>query len=177
MPNVMYRNQGGKAFADVTTNGGFGHLQKGHGVSFADLDGDGDQDVIVKMGGAYRGDGYGIALFENPGFGNHWIKVRLVGVRSNRSAIGARIRADITEGGVQRSIYRTVGTGGSFGCNPLRQEIGIGKATKIDVLEISWPTSKTKQTFRDVEADRFVEITEGRDQLRPLELKRIPFHR
>jgi hypothetical protein len=177
MPNVMYRNKGGKGFADVTTNGGFGHLQKGHGVAFADLDGDGDQDVIVKMGGGFPGDAYGIALFENPGFGNHWIEIRLVGVRSNRSAIGARIKVDITEGGAHRSIYRTVGTGGSFGCNPLRQEIGLGKAEKIDALEIFWPASRTRQTFRDLAADRFVEITEGRDEVRPLELKRIPFHR
>jgi hypothetical protein len=177
MPNVMYRNQGGKGFADVTTNGGFGHLQKGHGVAFADLDGDGDQDVIVKMGGGFPGDSYGISLFENPGFGNHWIKIQMVGVRSNRSAIGAKIRVDITEGGKQRSIYRTVGTGGSFGCNPLRQEIGIGKAEKIDAIEVGWPTSKTHQTFRDVAADQFIEITEGAQAFRPLELKRIAFHK
>jgi hypothetical protein len=173
----MYRNQGGKGFADVTTNGGFGHLQKGHGVAFADLDGDGDQDVIVKMGGGFPGDSYGISLFENPGFGNHWIKIQMVGVRSNRSAIGAKIRVDITEGGKQRSIYRTVGTGGSFGCNPLRQEIGIGKAEKIDAIEVGWPTSKTHQTFRDVAADQFIEITEGAQAFRPLELKRIAFHK
>jgi hypothetical protein len=177
MPNVMYRNRGGTGFSDVTTNGGFGHLQKGHGVTFADLDGDGDQDVIVKMGGGYPGDAYGIALFENPGFGNHWVKVKLVGTRSNRSAIGARIRAEIVEGGKRRSIYRTVCTGGSFGCNPLMQEIGLGKAEKIETLEISWPTSRTTQTFHGVAVDQSFEITEGRDELRPAPRKRIAFHR
>jgi len=177
MPNVMYRNKGGTGFADVTTNGGFGHLQKGHGVAFADLDGDEDQDVIVKMGGGYPGDSYGVALFENPGFGNRGIKIKLVGTRTIRSAIGARIRAEFREGGKSRSIYRTVGTGGSFGCNPLCQELGIGKAGKVDVLEVSWPASGTTQTFREIPAGQSIEITEGGDEIRLLPTKKIAFRR
>ncbi len=178
MPNVMYHNQRGKKFADVTAAGGFGHLQKGHGVAFADLDGDGDQDVIVKMGGGFPGDGYGIALFENPGgFGNHCLTVQVVGTRSNRSGIGTRIRADITENGEKRSVYRSVNTGGSFGCNPLRQEIGIGKATTVDVLEVFWPTSGQTQTFQNVAADQRIEITEGRNEFRVLPTRKIPFAR
>ncbi|NIS03213.1 MAG: CRTAC1 family protein, partial [Gemmatimonadetes bacterium] len=71
-------------------------------------------------------DAFANALFRNPGgFGHHWIKLRLLGTRSNRSAIGARIRVDVTEDGTSRSIYRWVGSGGSFGGNPLRQEIGL----------------------------------------------------
>ena len=66
MPNVMYRNRGGTGFTDVTMAGGFGHLQKGHGVAFADLDYDGDQDVYMQLGGGLSGDTYGNALFENP---------------------------------------------------------------------------------------------------------------
>ena len=92
IPNRMFRNDGGRRFQDVTTSGGFGHLQKGHGVSFADLDNDGDQDVHVVMGGAYSGDVARNALFLNPGHGNHWITLKLEGVTSNRAAIGARIR-------------------------------------------------------------------------------------
>jgi hypothetical protein len=133
MPNVMYRNQRGKGFANVTTSGGFGHLQKGHGVVFADLDNDGDQDVFEQMGGAFPGDAFGDVLFQNPGFGHHWLKLKLIGVQSNRSAIGARIRIEITEAGQKRSIYRHVNSGGSFGANPLRQEIGLGKAKTIDL--------------------------------------------
>ncbi|MCY3761624.1 MAG: VCBS repeat-containing protein, partial [Gemmatimonadetes bacterium] len=91
MPNVMYRNLGGTGFVDVTMAGGFGHLQKGHGVAFADLDYDGDQDVYMQLGGAYPGDMYGNALFENPGFDNNWIRVRLRGVQSNRAGMGAGI--------------------------------------------------------------------------------------
>jgi hypothetical protein len=164
MPNKMFRNRGGVGFSDVTTAGGFGHLQKGHGIAFADLDDDGDQDVFEQMGGAYPGDAFGNALYENPGFGNHWIKLRLVGTRSNRSAIGARIRIDVSEGGKRRSIYRHVNSGGSFGANPLRQHIGLGRATTIDALEVFWPTTNTTQAFRNVAADQFLRITEGRDE-------------
>ena len=129
MPNVMYRNRRGTGFADVTSAGGFGHLQKGHGIAFADLDNDGDQDVFEQMGGFLPGDKYFNVAFENPGFGNHWIGVELVGVRSNRSAIGARIRAEVVENGRRRSIYKHVNSGGSFGANPLRQTIGLGEAS------------------------------------------------
>ena len=128
MPNVMYRNRNGRGFSDVTYAGGFGHLQKGHGVVFADLDNDGDQDIFQQMGGAFPGDRFGNALYENPGFGNHWITIALEGVRSNRSAIGARIRAVVVDeqSGRRRSIYRHVNSGGSFGGNPLRQTLGTG---------------------------------------------------
>ena len=73
MPNVMYHNQRGTKFLDVTEKGGFGHLQKGHGIAFADFDNDGDQDVVTQLGGFYRGDKFYDALFENPGFNNRWL--------------------------------------------------------------------------------------------------------
>lgn len=161
MPNVMYRNEGGRRFADVTWAGGFGHLQKGHGVFFADLDHDGDQDVFEQMGGAYPGDRFGNVLYRNPGSGNHWIAIRLVGVRSNRSAIGARIRAGIVDGGRRRAVYRHVNSGGSFGANPLRQTLGLGQASRIEELEVFWPASGLTQTFTDLPVDRFIRITEG----------------
>ena len=126
IPNLMYRNRREKGFADVTTAGGFGHLQKGHGIAFADVDSDGDQDVFLQVGGIFPGDAFGDALFENPGADGNWFKVRLVGVRSNRSAIGARIRCEIGEGCHRRSVYRYVGSGGSFGANPLQQMVGVG---------------------------------------------------
>ena len=141
-------------------------MQKGHGRSFADFDNDGDLDVFAQMGGAFRADKFHNALYENPGFGNHWLSLKLEGTKSNRCAIGARIRADIVEAsigkdGAKRSVYRRVSTGGSFGANPLRQQIGLGKAEKLERLEIYWPTSKTTQVFTDIPMDRFVHIVEG----------------
>ena len=175
MPNVMYRNRRGQGFADVTTAGGFGHLQKGHGVVFADLDHDGDQDVLEQIGGAYPGDAYGNVLFENPGFGNHWIKVKLVGRETNRLAVGARLRIDIEEDGERRSIHGRVSSGGSFGANPLRREIGLGRAETIDLLEIYWPVSDTTQRFRNVAVDQSIQITEGGVSYQRLAHEPIPF--
>ncbi|RKU13604.1 hypothetical protein C6502_04365 [Candidatus Poribacteria bacterium] len=173
MPSLMYRNRQGVDFADVTYAGGFGHLQKGHAVVFADLDNDGDQDIFEQMGGAFPGDGYSNVLYENPGLGNHFLTIKLVGVRSNRSAIGARIHAKIIENGEPRSIYKHVNSGGSFGANPLRQTIGLGKAEKIESLKIFWHTTGLTQTFHDVPLDQFIQITEGETQYTTLELERL----
>ena len=168
MPNLMFRNLGGQRFADVTIHGGFGHLQKGHAVVFADFDNDGDRDVFEQMGGAYPGDKFYDALFENPGFGNHWIRLRLVGTTSNRSAIGARIRVRVAEpDGSEKNIYRWVNSGGSFGANPLRQTIGLGKAQKIAELEVYWPTSGKTQRWGTVAIDAAYAITEGSETLSP----------
>ncbi len=176
MPNVMYRNRGGTGFAEVTTSGGFAHLQKGHGVVFADFDNDGDQDVFEQMGGAFRGDLVRDVLYENPGFDHRWVAVQLVGVRSNRSGIGARIRVDVVEDEQPRSIYKHVNSGGSFGANPLRQTIGLGRATSIARLEVTWPGGRV-QSFDDVPLDRFLQITEGDDRLEPLSLRRLELGR
>ena len=173
MPNVMYRNAGGTGFADVTAAGGFGTLQKGHGVVFADFDHDGDQDVFEQLGGAVPADRAGNAFFENPGFGNRWVTVKLVGVGSNRSAIGARIRVDVIEDGARRSIYKRVNSGGTFGANPLRQTIGLGGASQIERLEVFWPTTGLAQTFVEVPLDRLIEITEGMRQFTILELESL----
>ena len=173
MPNLMYHNQRGKRFADVSIAGGFAHLQKGHGIIFADFDHDGDQDIFEQMGGAYAGDKYGDALYENPGFGHHWITIQLVGVRSNRSAIGARIRLDVEEQGKPRAIFKTVNSGGTFGANPLRQTIGLGRASKIKRLEIFWPTTGETQVFGDVPADRFIRIVESESRYRRLSLPKF----
>ena len=140
VPNRMMLNKNGNAFEEVTGQGGFGHLQKGHGIGFADLDGDGDQDVYAVMGGAFEGDGFMNALFENPGFGNNWIALKLEGVTANKSAIGARIKINTKESnGTSRSIYSVVSTGGSFGANTLTREIGLRKAVSISSVEITWP--------------------------------------
>ncbi len=162
VPNVFYWNRGG-TFVDVTHASGMGHLQKGHGVTFADFDRDGDVDVFEQMGGAFPGDGFGDAIFLNPGFGNHWVEVRLVGTRSNRFGVGAHIMVEVeveTDGG-RRTIHRWVDSGGSFGARSLVQRIGIGKATRVAALEVRWPTSSTRQRLEDLAVDRRWTVTEG----------------
>lgn len=169
VPNKMFKNMGGKKFADVTTSARVGHLQKGHGVSFADLDHDGDQDIYIELGGAYKGDAYQNALFLNPGQNtNNWIKLQLQGTTANRSAIGTKIKVTFRENGVQRSVYRDVNSGGSFGASPLRREIGIGQATVIDEIEIQWHGSKTVQKFTNINPNQFIRITEGDRALKQL---------
>ncbi len=153
--------------------GRFGNLQKGHAVAFADFDNDGDHDVFEQMGGAYPVDRHVDCLYRNPGFGHRWIDVQLVGVKSNRSAIGARIRVDILEAGVVRTIYKHVNSGGSFGANPLRQTIGLGTAEKIERLEVYWPASDLTQSFDDIALDRHYRIVEGEERVSPVELAKF----
>ena len=164
IPNRMFRNAGGRFFQNVTTSGGFGHLQKGHGVSFGDIDNDGDQDIYEDMGGAFTGDVYRNVLFENPGHGNHWITLKLEGVKSNRAAIGARIKVIVNTGQGDRGIYKTVSTGGSFGASPLRQEIGLGDAKSIRSIEIFWPATGVIQRLPQIGMDRFYKVSEGGTQ-------------
>ncbi len=178
IPNRMFRNAEGRLFQDVTTSGGFGNLQKGHGISFADFDNDGDQDVHENMGGAVSSDTYPNLLYLNPGNRNHWIKLQLVGVRANRSAIGARLK--ITASGASppsghRTICRTVNTGASFGGNPLRQEIGLGQCTNIISVEIRWPGSGTVQSLSGLAVDAGYRVTEGRAEVERMTLRSFSF--
>ena len=98
VPSVLLRNRAGRAFVDVTSSSGTGELHKGHGVAFADLDDDGDEEMLFEVGGATLGDRHAMRLFENPGHGNAWIDLALAGTRSNRSAIGARITITLRQG-------------------------------------------------------------------------------
>ncbi|HYS04339.1 MAG TPA: CRTAC1 family protein [Candidatus Dormibacteraeota bacterium] len=175
IPNRMFRNAEGRFFQEVTTSGGFGHLQKGHGVSFADFDDDGDQDIYEVMGGVYEADHFRNVLYENPGHGNHFVKLKLVGVKTNRAAIGCRIRIVVDTPGGPREIHRSVTSGGSFGGNPLRQEIGLGDARSIAEIRVTWPTSGIVQTFKDVTPDRAFTITEGDQNLAEIPLKTFRF--
>ncbi len=177
IPNRMFRNDHGKRFQDVTTSGDFGHLQKGHGIAFADLDNDGDQDVFAEMGGAYSGDTAQSVLYQNPGHGNHWITLKLEGTKSNRSAIGARIKIVVETEDGPRSVSKTVCSGGSFGASPLRQEIGLGKATAIKTVEVFWPATGQTQRVEGLALDRFYRIREGEQEAAPVKLKTWQFTR
>jgi hypothetical protein len=160
IPNRMFRNAEGRFFQDVTTATGTGHIQKGHAVAFADLNDDGCQDIYCSMGGAYAGDFARNALFLNPGSTNHWLKLKLVGTKANRPGVGARIKVTLKTPAGVREIHRVVGSGGCFGSNPFRQEIGLGNATAVVAVDIRWPGSDTRQTFRDLKLNHSYEIRE-----------------
>ncbi len=176
IPNRMFRNDEGLAFQDVTTSAGVGHLQKGHGIAFGDLDNDGDQDVYAVMGGAYSGDVFQNAMFLNPGNDNNWVTIRLQGVTANRSAIGARLRLETTTPDGRQTVHKLLGSGGSFGANSLQQEIGLGRATRIDSLTIEWPGAST-QVFTDIEINQTLLIVEGEPEPRVLLSERIEITR
>ena len=175
IPNRLFRNAGGKVFQDVTVSADVGNLQKGHGVSFGDADNDGDQDVLEEMGGWFESDMAPSVLFRNPGHGNRWITLRLSGRRSNRSAIGARIKVRVTTPDGPRDIYSTCNTGGSFGGNSLQQEIGLGGATAIESIEVRWPATGETQIFRDAAMDRVYRIVEGDPRPLPEDVRVIDF--
>jgi len=167
-PNRMFRNIAGKRFVDISSGSGTGHLQKGHGTACGDWDRDGNIDLLVQTGGIVLGDQYHNLLFQNPGHDHHWLTIKLVGKKTNRAAIGARIKI-VTDEKNPREIHRHISCGSSFGANPLQQTIGLGDADRIAVLEIDWPTSGTTQVFRNVATRQAIEITEFESDFRKLD--------
>lgn len=172
VPNRMLKNVEGKRFVDISSSSRTGHLQKGHGVACGDWDRDGDLDLFVEMGGGVSGDKYHNLLFQNPGQGNHWLTVRLVGKKTNRAAIGARIKV-LTAGDRPATVHRHISSGSSFGGNPMEQTIGLARATQVATLEVYWPTSRTRQVFRNIPADHTIEVTEFDDRYRVLDHRPI----
>ncbi|PKA83608.1 VCBS repeat protein [Ulvibacter sp. MAR_2010_11] len=177
VPNRMFRNNAGIAFQDVTYAGNFGHIQKGHGIGFADLDNDGDQDIYAVMGGSVSGDVFQNALYENPGTSNQWITVQLQGTASNRSAIGARIKITLeNHDGSTRTIYNTVSSGGSFGANSLQAEIGLGNCKAIKSIAVNWPDGKATYTDYGSSATGVtIKIIEGNENLIEVSRKSFEF--
>ena len=161
----MFRNDGGKRFQDVTTSGGFGHLQKGHGVAFGDLDNDGDQDIYEVMGGAYRRSRLQRALREPADRGNHWISLELEGrPRQPRGDRRAR-RGHVSDavGTAHHPSGRR--SGGSFGASTLRVHVGLGDATSITSVAVRWPRrvdggSTAPQVFTGFEAGKAYRLKE-----------------
>jgi hypothetical protein len=161
MPHVLLRNNDGKTFVDITASSGTGELHKGHGIAFADLERNGHEDIVAEIGGAVPGDKHTMRVFRNPGNDNDWINVRLIGVKSNRGAVGAEIKVTVeNDGGTRRSIYRTVGDTSSFGANPMEQHIGLGHGARIVGLDVWWPATNTRQQFSKVDKNEFIAIKE-----------------
>ncbi|MBI3941344.1 MAG: CRTAC1 family protein [Acidobacteria bacterium] len=162
-PNALYHNNRNGTFTNVASSLGMGHLQKGHGYAFGDLDDDGRTDIYLPLGGGYPGDAWSNVLYHNEGPVGHWLAVKLEGGKrdrssrgSNRAAIGARIY--VTAEGRRRTVEVTGGSG--FGSSSLQQHLGLGEATRVDRLEIYWPASRARQVFTDLEADRVIQINE-----------------
>jgi hypothetical protein len=161
VPNLLFRNNAGRGFTDATTATGTGHLQKGHGTAFGDIDGDGDQDLLVNVGGFVPGDTYPRVLFRNAGNRSAWIEVKLRGSRTNRLGLGARVTVTSrSASGGTRVIPRVVSTGGSYGASPSTLHVGLGDATAIEKIEVYWPVSRTTQVVRDVALRQRVVIQE-----------------
>ncbi len=156
LPNRMFRNDHGRVFQDVTTSGGFGQLQKGHAISFANFNRDGNEDIFEVLGGAAQGDTYMDTLLENPGHANNWIGLKLTGSKSNRSAIGARIKVTTPA----QIFYRVVNSGSSFGDTPLEQQIGLGSAQQLTEVEIKWPSGMVQHLSR-LNVNSVYQVREG----------------
>jgi hypothetical protein len=168
----MFKNVGGRRFSEITASSGTGSLQKGHAVACGDWDRDGNTDIFIEMGGAINGDKYHNILFQNPGHNNNWLTVKLIGTKSNRAAIGARIKV-VTAGDQPLTVHRHVSSGSSFGANPLHQTIGLGQTSKVATLEVLWPTSGTTQVFHDIDVNQAISISEFADQYQKLDWKPI----
>jgi enediyne biosynthesis protein E4 len=158
-PNSVLRNLGGAKFQDVSAQAGADFQKPGahRGVAFGDLDNDGRMDAVVSvLNGRAK-------IFHNVSRNaNHWVLLKLTGVKSNRMGIGAQVRITDGIGGTQ---YNEATTAVGYACSSdVRVHFGLGqgagKAT-IREIEIKWP-SGMKQVLRDVEGDRIVNVTEGR---------------
>ncbi len=178
VPNRMFRGDGQGGFQDVTVAGGFGHLQKGHGVAFGDVDNDGDQDIYTVLGGAYEGDVYPNALFVNPGSDHHWLTLLLEGTRANRSAIGARVAVVLKTPSGRRVVHRMVGTGGSFGASSIQLEVGLDDATEVGEVVVRWPHRDARpMTYRGLALDAAFRLREGESEPQRLDRPRLNFER
>jgi hypothetical protein len=157
----LFHNEHNGTFTEVSKMSGDGFTQPyaGRGVAFADFDNDGRMELVV----ANSGDPP--LLLHNDGVAggtpNHFVNFRLVGTRSNRDAMGARIR--LRAGGIWQT--REIAGGGSFlSQSDLRAHFGLGHNTTAEEVDVRWP-SGLRQVFHGVSADKFFVIVEGRNQL------------
>ena len=153
-PNTVFRNMGNAKFQDVSAQAGadFTRPAAHRGVAFGDMDNDGRVDAVVTvLNGAAK-------YFHNisPG-GNHWILLKLAGVKSNRMGLGAEIRIT-TDDGRKQYNHATTSTGYACSSDP-RVHFGLGSSKMIREIEITWP-SRIHQTLHNIPADQILNITE-----------------
>jgi hypothetical protein len=159
-PKLLYRNLRNGKFEDVSESAGTGITKPvaARGCAFGDFDNDGDIDVVVNTVNDY------LQLLRcDSRKANHWIKVKLIGTKSNRSAIGARVTCVSTardQSKQHRQIDEVRSGGGFLSQSELRLHFGLGGAEKVDVLEIRWPNGQT-EILKDIDANQVVFIKEG----------------
>ncbi len=167
MENTLFWNEGPKkGFVNVTSVSGEALTYKNvsRGAAFADFDNDGDVDVFIVNNG-----GKGILLRNDGGNKNNWLEVKLTGTKSNRSAIGAKLR--IVSGKVVQ--IREVGDQSSYlSQNSLVQHFGLEQFNKVDTLEIRWP-SGIRQQFLNIPVNERIGITEGTNRIHVMKPKPV----
>lgn len=145
---------GDGTFAEAATAYGLDSLRDGRGLAVSDFDGDGGLDFIINNYNAPAQ--YFVNQVPQRG---HWLRIRLRGRQSNRDGIGAILRATT---GTKKQM-RVISAGDGYASQYSRiAHFGLGKAARIDVLEIAWPSGH-RQVFRNVAVDRVIEIDEGRE--------------
>jgi len=152
-PRFVFRNLGDGAFEELIEQAGPGveaaHVSRG--CAFGDFDNDGDVDILI------MNQNEPPSLLRNDVSGaNHWLKVKLVGVKSNRSAIGGRVTAHY---GGKRQAQEVVGQCGYLSVNDRRLHFGLGASESAD-LEIRWPNGAV-ETLKNTACDQLITVREG----------------
>ncbi len=156
----LYANRGGARFLEEGLSHGDFFRTEGvaRGSATFDMEGDGDLDILV----AYC-NGTAKLLRNEGGNRRHWLRVRAVGRASNRDGVGARL--DVRSGGHRQ--VREIRAGSSYlSQSSLIAHVGLGEATRVDSLEVRWPSGR-RQTFRDLPADRLLIVDEETGILAP----------
>ena len=159
-PPQLFRNTGGKKFDDISTKVGeaFKRPMVARGAAYADIDGDGDPDLLITAN-----NGPARLLRNDGGNGNHRLRIKTIGVASNKDGIGARI-AITTAGGATR--WAIVKTGSSYASqSELPVTFGLGPDTSVSAIEVRWPSGKIDRVGR-TNADQSITIEEGRGLVR-----------
>jgi len=155
--NTVFHNLDNGKFLETTKETGVAALPRrvGRGVAFADFNNDGFVDVVV------ANNGEAPFLLQNSGNKNHFLNFKVIGTKTNRDGMGARIR--VTSGGI--SQIREIEGGGSYmSQSDLRASFGLGTARSADKVDVIWPTGE-HQVFQNVAADKFYRIEEGKNEL------------
>ncbi|MCP4900963.1 MAG: CRTAC1 family protein [bacterium] len=157
-PDRFYHANGDGTYTERTFAAGLGHIGKGHGITFIDLDDDGDLEIYAAEGGMVFGDMWANAFYLNrQSSGNNWIHIDLEGSQSNRDGVGTKII--VKAGRLTQWKERRNGVGFGSSDSPT-VEFGVGGATEIESLRLRWP-SGLEQDFSNIPVNQRVYVREG----------------